>query len=186
MIKPQFLTRTFFDIYPDQTTFRDDLAVLGNATIKAMTQDQQDELYMLIAAKYGDSNVRYTNEHLFSMNLFKEINYKWPKVLAWQRDQERLREAETKDFQFGGKSVQNQGAHNTANVSTDTTEGINQLDAQVIVNSQRGELGVLRERLDAYRAGEEDKFVNSLYHLFMVVIAPMADLLYGTLKEEEE
>lgn len=179
MYRPQFLTRTFFDLYPDQDSFIEDLEVFGVSEVKEMDQDRKDQLYLLIASKYGDSNIRYTNEKLFSMNLFKEINTKWPRILAWQRDQKYLRDTELEQFRLGGKTVQNQGSHNTADVSTDTTDGINQLDSQVIVNSQRGELGVLQERLLAYRAGEEDKFVKSLRHLFVVIIAPMSDLLYG-------
>lgn len=182
----RFPTKTLFNIYPNLTAFKDDITELGNSEISAMSNDQIANLYMYIAAKYGDSNIRYTNEYLFKLNLFKEINSKWPKVLAWQRDQKTLRDTDIEQFKIGARMIQNTGAHNTSNIDMDTLEGIDQLDAQTITNSQRGELGVLQERISAYRTGEEDKFVNSLAPLFIVIIAPMHDLLYGTLPEEED
>lgn len=185
MLKQRFLTRTFFELYSDPEIFYNELTDLGNEEISDLSQEQSDYLYMLIASKYGDSNVRYTNERLFSMNLFRLINTRWPKVMAWERDQKKLRETEDAEFRRGGKTVMNQGAHNTADVSTDTTEGINQLDSQAITNMERGQLGVLQERLAAYKTGEEDKFLKELNPLFIQIIAPMADLLYGTEKEEE-
>jgi hypothetical protein len=177
----QFITRTFFNIYPDFEKFELDAPEFMNT----MSEEELKELFMLIAARYGDSHTRYTNEFLFKMNLWKDINNRYPMVIAWKRDQKRLRDADLLDFQRGGKTVQNAGAHNTANISTDTMEGIEQLDAQTITNNQRGELGVLLDRLGAYATGQEDKFLIHLAKLFMQVIAPMADLLFGTEGDEQ-
>lgn len=185
-MKPRFLTKTLFQIYPNIGDFSSDLPTFANSEINSLDEDQIKELYFLIVSKYGDSNIRYTNEYLFRINLFKEINNKYPKVLAWKRDQKTLRDTDIEQFRIGGRMVQNTGAHNTSDVNTDTMDGIDQLDMQTITNSQRGDLAVLQDRLTAYRVGEEDRFVNSLSNLFVVIIAPMSDLLYGTMPEEEE
>lgn len=182
-MRSQFLTRTFFDLYEDQSLFNTDLvSTLGSSFLSV---NESNDLYMLIASKYGDSNIRYTNEKLFKLNLFKEIKVYYPKVLAFIRDQSRLRNADIADFQKSGQSIVNIGAHNTADVSTTSETGINQLDSQQVNMGSRGELSVLLDRLDAYRAGEEDKFLNNLNKLFIQIIVPMADLLYGTYPEEE-
>lgn len=100
--------------------------------------------------------------------------------MAWKRDQKYLRDTDLEKFQLGGKTVKNVGAHNTANVSLDTMEGINQLDVQEIYNTKSGELGILLSRLSSYRSGEEERFLNTLTPLFVVIVQPMADLLYGS------
>lgn len=184
----QFLTRTFFDIYPTVASFGDDVVKLGNEDIKAMDENDVQYLYMTIASKYGDSRVRYTNEFLFSLSMFRQINTYWPVILTFNRDQKKLRDGSDEDFMRGGRSILNQGAHNTADVSLDTEVGINQLDAQAITNMQRGIFGVLQERAASYKKGKEDDFLKTLVPLFMQILTPMADLLYGTdpnLKEDE-
>lgn len=188
MITSQFLTRTFFNIYPTEVDFGKDIQRFGNATIKALGEEDATYLYMTIASKYGDSRVRYTNETLFSMAMFREINTYWPVIVTFNRDQGKLREGTDEDFMRGGKTIANSGAYNTADVSLDTEVGINQLDAQAITNMQRGIFGVLQERAASYKKGKEDDFLKTLNPLFMQIITPMADLLYGTdpnLKEDE-
>ncbi len=180
----QFGTPTLFNLYPDIETFEDDLTLMLPSF--SMTKEEQRDLFMLIASRYGDSNIRYTNNNLFKLNLFRHIKVYYPKVLAFIRDQARLRDASTEEFQIGGKSITNMGSHNTADISTDTTQGINQLDSQQISNVKRGELVVLIDRLAAYRAGEENRFLDGLNGLFIQIISPQADLLYGTPINEEE
>ena len=183
MLRNQFYTPTFFDLYGDSATFKADATTFVNTLL---TEEELEDLYMLIASRYGDSNIRYTNDYLFKMNLFQHVKVYYPKVLAFVRDQKRLREASNAELQKGGKSITNVGAHNTANISTDTDEGINQLDSQQITNQMRGEFGVLLDRIEAYKAGEEYKFLGGLNKLFVQIIAPFADLLYGTETQVEE
>lgn len=177
MIRKTYLTPTFSDLYPDEATFISDLDEAINFD---MTDDEKSDLFWLIFSKYGDSNTRYTNDYLFKANLFKrQINIYYPTLLATLREQKKLRDTTDDEFAKAGKMVVNMGAHNTADVSTDTTDGIEQLDTQQISNSQRGLMSVIADRLAGMKSGMEDQFLKRLNPLFRQIIAPDWDLLYG-------
>jgi hypothetical protein len=177
MMTKTYATRTFSDIYPDEYTFISDLNEAINFT---MSDEEKSDLFWMIYSKYGDSNVRYTNEYLFKAALFKRyVNVYYPTLLAILREQKKLRETPDDEFAKAGKMVVNIGAHNTADVSTDTTEGIEQLDTQQISNSQRGLMSVIADRLSVLKAGMEEQFLKRLNPLFIQIIAPQWDLLYG-------
>lgn len=177
MTTKTYITRTFSDIYPDTAAFVSDLEEALNFD---MTAEEKENLFWLIFSKYGDSNVRYTNEFLFKANLFKrQINVYYPTVLAILREQAKIRDTSDNVFAQAGKMVINSGAHNTALVSTDTTAGIDQLDMQQISNSQRGLFSVIVDKLSAMKSGAEDTFLKRLNPLFVQIIAPQWDLLYG-------
>ena len=176
-----YLTRTYSDIYPTIDKFSTDF---GKYSRFSLDTDGQERLWLLIMSKYGDSHVRYTNENLFSLRLFTEINCYWPMVLAIERDQKRLRDAENTDFQVGGKMITNTGAHNTSNLQTDAAEGSVQLNAQNVTSTERNELGVLIDRQLAYKSDEEDRFLDGLKPLFIQILQQQRDLLYVTEVDE--
>lgn len=178
-----YLTRTYSDIYPELSFFQTDY----NKFCKLeLSEDEQEELWLLIMSKYGDSHVRYTNETLFALRLFKEVNCYWPMVQAIRRDQKRLREATNEDFQKGGEVVTNAGAHNTSDIQTDADSGAVQLNAQNVTNTKRNELGVLIDRQLAYKADEEDRFLDGLKPLFIQILQAQRDLLYVTEVEDND
>lgn len=172
-----YLTRTYSDIYPEVSYFQRDFEKFGRLEL---SPEEQERLWLLIMSKYGDSHVRYTNETLFALRLFTEVNCYWPMVLAVERDQKRLRDADNVDFQRGGKMVTNTGAHNTSNVQTNAEEGAVQLNAQNVTSTERNELGVIIDRGLAYKADEEDRFLDKLRPLFIQILQEQRDLLYIT------
>lgn len=176
-VAKRFPTRTFFQIIPTLGDFDTYRFEFGNTDIKNLSPDDLNDLYLLIASRYGDSHVRYTNEKLFLMALFREINCRYPRVFAWERDQKRLRDALTSEFQTAGNIVHNVGSDNTQN-KTNAEIGTVKLDAQTVTNQSTGELNVLISRIESYRSGEEDRFLNELAFLFLHIIRPMADLLF--------
>ena len=178
-----FITRIFSDIYPDMESFKED--VTKYSKIK-MTDEEQEDLFFMIYSRYGNSNLRYTDEFLFSLRLFNHINIFYPKVLAIKRDQIKLRESTDAELQYGGKTIQNQAQHNTADIANDTSLGVPQIDGQTVSILERSKLGVLQERLFSYTSGEEDVFLKDMYILFVQVIAPLSDLLFATHPFDEE
>lgn len=172
-----YLTRTYSEIYPELSFFQTDFDKFCNVEL---SEEEQEELWLLIMSKYGDSHVRFTNETLFALRLFKEVNCYWPMVQAIRRDQKRLREATNEDFQKGGEMTTNTGAHNTSDLKTNADSGSVQLNAQNVTNTKRNELGVIIDRQLAYRADEEDRFLDGLKPLFIQILQAQRDLLYVT------
>lgn len=172
-----YLTRTYSEIYPELSFFQTDFDKFCNVEL---SEEEQEELWLLIMSKYGDSHVRFTNENLFALRLFKEVNCYWPMVQAIRRDQKRLRDATNEDFQKGGEMTTNTGAHNTSDLQTNAESGSVQLNAQNVTNTKRNELGVIIDRQLAYRADEEDRFLDGLKPLFIQILQAQRDLLYVT------
>lgn len=177
------LTRTYSEIYPELSFFQTDFDKFCNVEL---SEEEQEELWLLIMSKYGDSHVRFTNENLFALRLFKEVNCYWPMVQAIRRDQKRLRDATNEDFQKGGEMTTNTGAHNTSDLQTNAESGSVQLNAQNVTNTKRNELGVIIDRQLAYRADEEDRFLDGLKPLFIQILQAQRDLLYVTEVEEND
>lgn len=178
-----YLTRTYSEIYPELSFFQTDFDKFCNVEL---SEEEQEELWLLIMSKYGDSHVRFTNENLFALRLFKEVNCYWPMVQAIRRDQKRLRDATNEDFQKGGEMTTNTGAHNTSDLKTNADSGSVQLNAQNVTNTKRNELGVIIDRQLAYRADEEDRFLDGLKPLFIQILQAQRDLLYVTEVEEND
>ena len=178
-----YLTRTYSEIYTELSFFQTDFDKFCNVEL---SEEEQEELWLLIMSKYGDSHVRFTNETLFALRLFKEVNCYWPMVQAIRRDQKRLREATNEDFQKGGEMTTNTGAHNTSDLKTNADSGSVQLNAQNVTNTKRNELGVIIDRQLAYRADEEDRFLDGLKPLFIQILQAQRDLLYVTEVKEND
>lgn len=177
MITRTYITRTLSDILPGYDEFNAE--VMSKLNFK-MTEDEKEYLFTLVYSKYADSHARYTNESLFILNLKKEIMVYYPQVLAIIRDQKKMRDTSDTDFARAGRTMVNMGAHNTANLPTTTMEGVNQLDTQTVQNNERAAIDVLMQRMDLYRSGFEDHFLDKFVKLFVQIISPQRDLLYIT------
>lgn len=178
-----YITRTLSDILPGYDEFNSAIISKLNFT---MTAAEKDYLFTLLYSRYADSHSRYTNESLFILNLKKEIMVHYPAVMAMIRDQKTLRDTTDKEFANAGRMILNVAGHNTANISTETREGIEQLDSQQIQNNERARIDVLFQRMDMYRSDMEDRFLNRFVRYFVQIIYPQRDLLYISAPGEED
>lgn len=176
-----YITRTLSDILPDEEAFHNEIVKKLNFKL---TEEEEKYLFILLYSRYADSPTRYTNASLFLMNIQKEIMAHYPTVLAIIRDQKKMRDTSDDEFARGGRLIINAGAHNTANVSTDTREGLKQLDSQQINNAERATIDILMQRMEIYRSDVEDRFLNKFVRYFVQIIYPQRDLLFYTDAEE--
>lgn len=168
-----FRTRTFCEIFPDLETFKAEYQATPLVSI-----DNVDQLYYLLYARYGNSNIASSDENQFKYKLWSTIFMYGP---TWEKRlevQQKLRALTDDEIRAGGNAV-----HNTA-LNPGTTppadEVLSYINQQNTTKYKKSMLEGYATLLTLLETDVTEDFISKFKKLFLTVVNPELPLWYIT------
>lgn len=177
------ITRTFSDIFPTATEFRDEYnnsAIAGgvNASFDFEIEDEQVELiWALLYAKYGNSHIASTDENQFKYKVWSLIYQYAPTWIKKTELQVQIRALNIDDI-AKSKAIYNHAFNPGTAPSTATLEElttINEQNTAITKRSLGDSYAMLISLLDE---DVTEEFINKFKKLFLQFVAPAVPLWY--------
>jgi hypothetical protein len=167
-----FRTRTFCEIFPDLETFKEEYEATPLVSIENV-----DQLYFLLYARYGNSNIASSDENQFKYKLWSTIFMYGP---TWEKRldvQQKLRALNDDELIAGGNAV-----HNTAlNPGTQPTSSeLPYINQQNTTKYKKSKLEGYATLLTLLETDVTEDFINKFKKLFLTVVNPELPLWYIT------
>lgn len=182
-----FRTRTFTDIFPDETTFFDTWDSSPLANHNGFADDGKISLiYYLLYARYGNSHIAYTDENQFKYALLSTIFMYGP---SWEKRleiQTNIRNLTEDDITRGGKAIYNQSLNPSTAPSTSTLEELTTINAQNTTNYKKSKLEGYSMLMSLIETDVTEEFIGKFKKLFLTVVASGEPLLYATYNVQED
>ena len=176
-----FRTRTFAQIFPNIGEFK---ATATAAQIPLKISDNSlTTLFYLLYAKYGNSNIAYSDENQFKYSVFSKIFMYGP---TWERRlevQDTIRTLDEDELVRGGQALYNHAFNPSTQPSTNTESAlpyINDQNRTIYTKSKLEGYSILIDLLETDVTGE---FIGKFKDLFLTVVASPEPLLYTTYEE---
>ena len=157
--------KRFCDIYPDVTTFVNDMGKYGIP--KNLADEDYTLMYYLMFATYGDSPLSgYMDETRWKMG-FQSIIYQyggeWKKKLEIQ---ENVRALTLDELQKGTTSIYNHAYNPSSGPSTDTLEEVSYINDQNTSKTKRGKAEAYQLMWDLIDSNVTERFLARFKKLF--------------------
>lgn len=182
-----YYNRTFSDIFPDVSTFREDYTTSGlydpdNAIEKI------NILYYLLYSYYGNSVIASYDENRFRYNLFSIIFQYGP---AWEmklKAQKKLRDLVENEEELiaGSKSISNHSYNPSTDPSMDAFTPLTTINDQNANKWVKSKLEGYASLMEVIKNDVSEEFLARFKKLFLVIVEPNDPLWYDTTPEEEE
>lgn len=178
-----YRTRTFANIFPSLDTWEDELEAIKlnvdllNAELGSLTLDQ---LYYMLYARYGNSNIAYSDENQFKYALALIIKQYGPAASKRLYIQEKLMQLEDDELIKGGKAIYNHSYNPSTSPSTDTLEELPTINDQNTTNYKKSQMEGYATLLSLVQSDVLEEFLRKFEKLFIKILAPDYPLLYIT------
>lgn len=176
-----FRTRTFCDIFDNADTLYNFFVAtpLGDT----VTQQDINIIYMLLASKYGNSNIAYSSEDQFKLRLCTLIASHGPVWSKRTEIQKKLRTLTDEEIFKGGKNVYNHAYNPGQAPSTDDATGepiLNYINDQTSQITVRSKMSGYTELLSLLDTDVNEDFLREFRKLFLVIVEYEVPLWYTT------
>lgn len=175
-----YRTRKFSNIYPDYTEFDKDVAFFNanglNPQLKNISTYRT--IYMLLASRYKNSSIAYSDETQFKLELFSKIFQFAPN---WERElelQKTLRELSEIDLTIGGKAIYNHSYNPSTAPSTQATEELETVNEQNVTKYTKSKLDAYGNLVALLEKDVTEDFIRRFKYLFIKIVAPQRPLWY--------
>ena len=178
-VLPRCATKTFADIFPDYTTFKD----LYDATAFAgsITNANLEVLYYLLYAKYGNNNITNLDETQWVYKVFSTV-YKygptWEKKIQLQTN---LRGLTSTQLEQGAKAIYNHAYNPGSAPSTGSLTELTYVNEQNTTNQLKSPTDAIKQLYILLEADVTEEFLIQFKPLFKKFISP-----YTRLYESED
>lgn len=178
-----YRTRTFSDIFESAERF----AAEWNSTV-FKTQIEPipaDLIFMLLYARYGNSNIASSDENRFKQQLFSIIFQYGP---TWQKElsiQKEIRTLSIDVFQEGTRNTVNNATNPSTQPSTVDTEELPYVNQQNVSKTKRSKADGYALMLSLLKEDVTEDFIRRFQKLFLTIVEPELPLWYKTYPEEE-
>lgn len=170
----------FTDVWEEVDDFKSDLAESPFADV--ITSDNQDILYYLLYAKYGNSSIANDDLNQFKYRVFSimfQYGPSWEKRLDVQA---KLRALQESDLLKGSRAIYN---HALNPDTAPTTEELNYVSEQNTTKYTKSKMDAYGQLWDLLRADVTGEFINKFKVCFAQFVF-CADPIYVSETEEEE
>lgn len=182
-----YRTRTFGQIFPDLTTFKNFFTgcPIPNRLLTGTPYANYtiDAIYALLVSEFFGAHIAHSSEDWFKLRVMQIIFEYGP---TWQREmvlQDKLMNATDADLRAGAYSLHNHALHPSTSPSTGTDEELTYIDDQ---NVNKWKKDYVRSFTDGSAALDDSatrRFINHFKKLFIKFIVPDGNIYY---EEEEE
>lgn len=181
----KFYNNKFTDLYPDESTFKNDYNTIGLP--KVINDTNIKTLYYLLYARFGNSTISNSDNYQFKVKLFSII---WQYGGTWQKRleiQEKLRGLsldDNSDIYKGGKAIYNTALNPGTSPSSQSLEELSYINSQNTTNYKKSKLEGLELLTSLLETDVTADFLNKFKDLFIKIIAGDTQL-YVTVEEDE-
>ena len=169
----ELITKKFNEVFDSSSTFTSGFK--ASAFKGAVTDDSLTQIYYLMLAKYGNSQLANNDEEQFKNKVYATIwqyGPTWEKNLKIQSDLRNLSETE---LLTGAKQI-NDHAYNP---STTVENGPNSVDGEISTINEQTKTRYTKSKMDAYemlmgllRKDVTEEFLVKFKRLFVIVVVP--------------
>lgn len=178
-----YRTRTFSEIFESAAHFSNEWnSTVFRAQIEPIPADL---VFMLLYARYGNSNIASSDENRFKQQLFSIIFQYGP---TWQKElsiQKEIRTLSIDAFQEGTRNTVNNATNPSTQPSTVDTEELPYVNQQNVSKTKRSKADGYALMLSLLKEDVTEDFIRRFQKLFLNIVEPELPLWYETYPEEE-
>ena len=178
-----YRTRTFSDIFESAENFT---AEWNSTVFKAQIEPiPADLIFMLLYARYGNSNIASSDENRFKQQLFSIIFQYGP---TWQKElsiQKEIRTLSIDVFQEGTRNTVNNATNPSTQPSTVDTEELPYVNQQNVSKTKRSKADGYALMLSLLKEDVTEDFIRRFQKLFLTIVEPELPLWYETYPQED-
>lgn len=188
-VRIKYATKTFADVWKDYNAFSTDYAsmmplVAGGTT--PLTSDNQQALYYLLYARYGNTPIICTDEYQWKMKIMAIIVAEGP---TWQRKkaiQVSLRALEEVDLIQGAKQIYNHAFNPSTEPSTSSLEELTHINDQNTSNNKKSKMEAYSILWANLHVDSTEEFIKKFNKCFSRFVGDQFPTIYITEEAEEE
>lgn len=175
-----YRTRSFSEIYPNYNEFDEDALYFQNAGLNPSFNNSSTyrTIYMILASRFKNSHVAYSDESQFKLELFSKIFQFGP---TWERElsiQSSLRNLTEKDLLTGAKAIYNHSFNPSTTPSTTDTEELPTVNDQNVTKYTKSKLEGYSILISLLEKDVTEDFIKRFKNLFLKIVAPQRPLWY--------
>ena len=184
--RPEYITKTFTQVYESYDHFRDDyddLIGLVSGGVAPLSNDNIRATYYLLYARYGNTPIVNYDETQFKMKLMSVIatyGPVWEKKKAIQVSLRNLSEAELLQ---GAKQIYNHAYNPSTQPSTQELEELTHINDQNVTNNKKSKMEAYSILWANLHVDATDEYMNKFKNCFSRFVGDQYPIIYC---EEDE
>ena len=184
--RPEYITKTFTQVYESYDHFRDDyddLISLVSGGVAPLSNDNIRATYYLLYARYGNTPIVNYDETQFKMKLMSVIatyGPVWEKKKAIQVSIRNLSEAELLQ---GAKQIYNHAYNPSTQPSTQELEELTHINDQNVTNNKKSKMEAYSILWANLHVDATDEYMNKFKNCFSRFVGDQYPRIYC---EEDE
>lgn len=187
---PMYDTKTFNQVFENVESFKDMIANdFGSYAANVITEVNQEKLYWLLYARYGNTHICNLSVNQFKAKLVAIIFQKGP---TWQKElslQETIRTLTEEDLREGAKAIYNMAANPETAPGPEATEEIGYVNTQNVSKHKKSKLDGYSYLMELLKNDVTESFILSFRVLFSKFARPIRTAIYENeieIEDEEE
>lgn len=184
---PEYITKTFTQIFPSYNDFKsdyDDLMPLVSGGVAPLTADNIQATYYLLYARYGNTPIVNFDETQFKMKLLAVIATYGP---TWERKkaiQKSLRDLTEEQLMQGAKQIYNHAYNPSTEPTTAQLEELTHINDQNTTNNKKSKMEAFSILWANLHVDSTDEYMNKFKNCFSRFVGNQFPIIY--VDEEDE
>lgn len=184
---PEYITKTFTQIFPSYNDFKsdyDDLMPLVSGGVAPLTADNIQATYYLLYARYGNTPIVNFDETQFKMKLLAVIATYGP---TWERKkaiQKSLRDLTEEQLLQGAKQIYNHAYNPSTEPTTAQLEELTHINDQNTTNNKKSKMEAFSILWANLHVDSTDEYMNKFKNCFSRFVGNQFPVIY--VDEEDE
>lgn len=178
-----YRTRTYADIWSNVNSFLSDYQSVGIQ--QTISTETATNLYYLLYARYGNSNIASSDENQFKYKLFALIFMYGP---TWEKRldiQEKVRNLTEEELRESAKAIYNHSYNPSTAPSTDTVDELLTINDQNVTKHRRSKTDGYALLMSLLETDVTAEFLDRFKRLFITIVEPNLPLWYVTDQEDQ-
>ena len=185
-MRPEYITKTFAQVYPDYSTFLSDysdLIMLVSGGVAPLKADNIQATYYLLYARYGNTPIVNYDETQWKMKVMATIATYGP---TWERKkaiQVSLRSLTEAELLQGAKQIYNHAYNPSTEPSTQELEELTHINDQNVTNNKKSKMEAYSILWANLHVDATDEYLNKFKNCFSRFVGDQYPIIYC---EEDE
>ena len=185
-MRPEYITKTFAQVYPEYSAFfsdYSDLIMLVSGGVTPLKADNIQATYYLLYARYGNTPIVNYDETQWKMKVMATIatyGPVWEKKKAIQVSLRSLTEAELLQ---GAKQIYNHAFNPSTEPSTQELEELTHINDQNVTNNKKSKMEAYSILWANLHVDATDEYLNKFKNCFSRFVGDQYPIIYC---EEDE
>ena len=188
-VRIKYTTKTFSDVWKKYESFSTDytslMPLVSGGVATPLTSDNQQALYYLLYAKYGNTPIICEDEFQWKMMIMATIITYGP---TWQKKkaiQVSMRGLEEADIIQGAKQIYNHAFNPSTEPSTSELEELTHINDQNVTNNKKSKMEAYSILWANLHVDATDEFIKKFEKCFSRFVGDQFPTIFVTEEEEE-